>query len=638
MTFTVGVEEEFLLLDPATGENVPAAPAVYGRLPADVRELSRPEFRPSMVEMVTGVCTGLTEVRDQLTRLRAAAAEAAAGAGALLVAMGATPVGEPRPAITDNPRFRAIDAHYGPIVRDPSVCGCHVHVGVPDREAAVRAGNHLRNWLPVLQALTVNSPFHDGADTGHASWRAMQLDRWPSLGPAPWFASAADLDRTVDRLVASGAMLDESLILWHCRPSATWPTIEVRVADVCPTVDDAVLLTGLVRALVATALEDDPPAVQVPDHLVQAAHWNAAHQGLDGTLLDLHELRARPAWDLVGDLVEAVTPALTRHGDLRLVTAELDRVRAEGTGADRLRRDLRRTGSLPATLAAAAARTTGLAGPSTGIRRTMTTPSTNQFAVVTGASSGIGFELARQFAEHGYDLLVAAEDEGIRQAAANLRRDGVNQITDVRVDLATADGVQRLAAAIAETGRPVDALVLNAGRGIGGDFVRETALADELNVIDLNVTSTVHLAKLVLPAMVERNSGGVLFTSSIASTMPGTYQAVYNASKSFVQSFAEALREELKDTDVTVTSLMPGPTDTNFFERAEMQDTRVGAGSKDDPAVVAKQGFEALQKDRAKVVAGSAKTKVQGLANKVLPDSAKAKMHRKMAEPGSAEK
>ncbi|MET0414907.1 MAG: SDR family NAD(P)-dependent oxidoreductase [Actinoplanes sp.] len=266
----------------------------------------------------------------------------------------------------------------------------------------------------------------------------------------------------------------------------------------------------------------------------------------------------------------------------------------------------------------------------------MTNPSTNQFAVVTGASSGIGYELARQFAEHGYDLLVAAEDDGIDEAATGLRRDGVNQVTAVQVDLAQAEGVQRLAAAIEETGRPVDALVLNAGRGIGGDFVRETPLADELNVIDVNVTSTVHLAKLVLPGMVARNSGGVLFTSSIAATMPGAYQAVYNASKSFVQSFAEALREELKDTEISVTALMPGPTDTNFFERADMQDTRVGAGSKDDPAVVAKQGFEALMKDKAKVVAGSPKTKAQGVANKVLPDSAKAKMHRQMAEPGSA--
>jgi uncharacterized protein len=266
------------------------------------------------------------------------------------------------------------------------------------------------------------------------------------------------------------------------------------------------------------------------------------------------------------------------------------------------------------------------------------TDTTNPFAVVTGASSGIGFELARQFAEHGYDLLVTAEEDDIQEAATALRRDGQNQVTAVRADLAHFEGVEALYAAILETGRPIDAIALNAGRGIGGDFTHQTTLSDELNVIDVNVTSTVHLAKRVLPDMVARNEGKVLFTSSIASTMPGTYQAVYNASKSFVQSFAEALRAELKDTGVTVTALMPGPTDTNFFHRAEMDDTNVGAGPKDDPAVVAKQGFEALMKDKEKVVAGSTKTKIQGAAAKVLPDKAKAEMHRKMAEPGSADK
>jgi short-subunit dehydrogenase len=263
----------------------------------------------------------------------------------------------------------------------------------------------------------------------------------------------------------------------------------------------------------------------------------------------------------------------------------------------------------------------------------MTTSENREFAVVTGASSGIGYELARQFVEHGYDLLVTADGAEIEEAATELRRDGQNQITAVRADLATYDGVEQLYDAIRASGRPVDAIAINAGRGIGGDFTRQTDLTDELNVIDLNVTSTVHLAKRVLPDMVARNAGKVLFTSSVAAMMPGSYQAVYNASKSFVQSFAEALREELKDTDVTVTALMPGPTDTRFFERAEMQDTKVGSGAKDDPALVAKQGFEALMKDKEKVVAGSVKTRVQGAASKVMPDSAKAKMHREMAEP-----
>jgi short-subunit dehydrogenase len=267
----------------------------------------------------------------------------------------------------------------------------------------------------------------------------------------------------------------------------------------------------------------------------------------------------------------------------------------------------------------------------------MTGPTGREFAVVTGASSGIGYELAKQFVENGYDVLVAAEDEGIEQAATDLRRDGQNQVIAVRADLATYEGVEELYAAILESGRPVDAIAINAGRGIGGDFTRETELREELNVIDVNVTSTVHLAKRVLPDLVSRGAGRVLFTSSIASMMPGTYQAVYNASKSFVQSFAEALRNELKDTGVTVTSLMPGPTETNFFHRAEMDDTRVGSSKKDDPAQVAEQGFKALMKGEEKVVAGSVMTKAQAAASKVMPDKAKAQMHRKMAEPGSGD-
>ncbi|SCL46909.1 SDR family NAD(P)-dependent oxidoreductase [Micromonospora chersina] len=266
----------------------------------------------------------------------------------------------------------------------------------------------------------------------------------------------------------------------------------------------------------------------------------------------------------------------------------------------------------------------------------MSTPTTGRpLAVVTGASSGIGYELAAQFTEHGYDVVVAAEDPAIATAARNLRRDNGPEAYPVQVDLATPDGVEQLTRAVTELGRPVDALALNAGRGAGGDFVGGTDLRDELTVVDLNVRSTVHLAKRLLPGMVERGQGRVLFTSSIASTMPGPYQAVYNASKSFVQSFAEGLRNELKDSGVTVTSLMPGPTDTEFFERAHMEDTRVAQGRKDDPRAVAEDAFEALMKGEHKVAAGSFVNKLQTAAGKIVPDRLKAEQHRKMAEPGS---
>jgi uncharacterized protein len=253
------------------------------------------------------------------------------------------------------------------------------------------------------------------------------------------------------------------------------------------------------------------------------------------------------------------------------------------------------------------------------------------FAVVTGASSGIGLELARQFAEHGFDVLICAEDAGLAAAAADLRSSGAS-ITEIRADLASYGGVEALVAAIAAAGRPVDAVALNAGIGNGGRFV-DIALEDELRLIQLNVVSTVHVAKRLLPAMLSRGAGRLLITASVAGTMPGPFYATYAASKSFVLSFAEALRYEVKDSGVTVTALMPGPTDTNFFARADMLNTAANEGKKDDPAEVAADGFAALMAGKDHVVAGSVKNKVQVVGSSVLPDTAKAAIHAKLTEP-----
>jgi short-subunit dehydrogenase len=263
----------------------------------------------------------------------------------------------------------------------------------------------------------------------------------------------------------------------------------------------------------------------------------------------------------------------------------------------------------------------------------MDNSATKPFAVVTGASSGIGYELARQFAQHGFDLLVTATGPTIDEAARDFEQLGA-QVTTVQADLATFDGVETLYQKIQATGRPVDAVAINAGVGVGGPFV-ETDLQDEINLINLNVVSAVHLSKHLVRDMVARGSGGILFTSSIAALMPGPFEAVYAASKAFIQSFAEGLRNELKDTGVTVTAFQPGPTDTNFFHRAGMDDTKAGAGQKDDPAQVARQGFEALMADKDKIIAGSLKTRVQGAATKVMPDKLTAEQHRKLSEPGS---
>nr|WP_295830631.1 SDR family NAD(P)-dependent oxidoreductase [uncultured Azospirillum sp.] len=253
-----------------------------------------------------------------------------------------------------------------------------------------------------------------------------------------------------------------------------------------------------------------------------------------------------------------------------------------------------------------------------------------QLAVVTGASSGIGFELAKQCAGNGFDLVIAADDPAIEQTAGELRKMGA-AVETVQADLATVDGVDRLYAAL--KGRTVDALLANAGHGLGRGFLDQD-FSDARHVIDTNITGTLYLIQKVGRDMRRRGQGRILITGSIAGFMPGSFQAVYNGTKAFIDSFSFALRDELKDSGVTVTCLMPGPTDTHFFERADMTDTQVGQGKKDDPAMVAKVGFDAMMNGEGDVVAGW-KNKLQTAMATVTPSGVLASQHRKMAEPGS---
>lgn len=254
-------------------------------------------------------------------------------------------------------------------------------------------------------------------------------------------------------------------------------------------------------------------------------------------------------------------------------------------------------------------------------------------AVVTGASSGIGYELAKIFANNGFDLIVAAEDVGILDAGNAFRSAG-GRVEAVQADLSTHDGVEKLVAKIREQSRPLDAIALNAGVGVGGEFA-ETDLAREIEMLQLNVVRLVHLAKRVVPDMIARGQGRILFTSSIAATMPGPYYAVYAATKAFVQSFAQALRFELKDKGVTVTALQPGATDTNFFERAGMSHTPAGEGKKDDPAKVAQDGFDALMAGRDHVVAGSMMNNMQAGMAKIVTEKQGAAMQAQSTKPNS---
>jgi short-subunit dehydrogenase len=259
----------------------------------------------------------------------------------------------------------------------------------------------------------------------------------------------------------------------------------------------------------------------------------------------------------------------------------------------------------------------------------------DKFAIVTGASTGIGFELASLAAENGYDLLVVADEPLIEAAARDFKLHGA-EVTSIEADLATLEGVDKLLAAAA--GRKIDLLCANAGRGLGKGFLDQD-VADWRRVVDTNITGTLYLLQNVLKGMVARDDGKVLITGSIAGFIPGAFQAVYNGTKAFVDSFADAIRNEIKHSEgVTITTLMPGPVETEFFDRAGMLDTSVGASdSKSDPADVARDGWDAMMKGEAHIVSGW-KNKVQAAVAHVTPASVLAEQHRKMAEPGSADK
>ena len=255
-------------------------------------------------------------------------------------------------------------------------------------------------------------------------------------------------------------------------------------------------------------------------------------------------------------------------------------------------------------------------------------------ALVTGASSGIGYELARCAAEDGHDLLIAA-DRPLEEAAQAFRALGA-EVTAVQADLADPEGVDELLRTLEGLGRPVDLLMANAGQGLSDGFLDQD-FDEVISVVNTNITGTLDLTHRIGRQMRERGQGRILFTGSIAGFIPGSFQAVYNASKAFIDSFSFALRNELKDTGVTVTCLMPGATETEFFERAGLKDTKIGQARKDDPADVARTGYEAMKRGDGDVVAGL-KNKLQAAAAAVTPQSVLAEQHRKMAEPGSGQK
>jgi carboxylate-amine ligase len=303
-----------------------------------------------MVETNTPVCTTLAEVRQALRRSRRALVEAAGREGLAVATAGTHPFSSwADQEVTDKTRYHNLAADYRQVFREEVVFGCHVHVGFDDREAAIQTMNRVRPWLPVLLALSANSPFWTGADTGYASFRTEVWNRWPTAGMPQAFDSRAEYDRLVETLVATGSLREPTKLYWDVRPSARQETLEFRVADSVMAVDEAVMVAGLVRALAVTAhaaAERGDPDPRPRPELLRAAKWRAARHGLEADLVDVLAGRARPAAELVGAFLEEVRPALEEAGDLEEVTGLVRATLAGGTGAARQREVFRRTGRL----------------------------------------------------------------------------------------------------------------------------------------------------------------------------------------------------------------------------------------------------------------------------------------------------
>jgi carboxylate-amine ligase len=335
---TFGVEEEFLLADPQTGRTVPAAAEVVKA----ARELPgagavHAELQQTQVEAATSPCATLAELESQLHQGRDRLAAAARACGVWLVSSGTPPLGGPA-MTSDGARFAGIAARYAEVVRDYQACGCHVHVAVPDLETAVAVCNHVRPWLPALLALSANSPFHHGRDTGYASWRMIEQSRFPGSGVPPRFHDAADYTARIAKLVDCGVIEDAAMTFWLVRPSPSWPTVEFRVADAAVDVPGALLQAALSRALVTTALADLSRGQEAPaldDQVLAAAVWAAARHGLAGPAVHPERASQLPVAELLYELVVRVAPALA--GDLAVVRELFHRVLRDGTGAERQR-------------------------------------------------------------------------------------------------------------------------------------------------------------------------------------------------------------------------------------------------------------------------------------------------------------
>ncbi|MFN2454701.1 MAG: carboxylate-amine ligase [Pyrinomonadaceae bacterium] len=348
--FTIGVEEEYQIVDAETRELRPRSAEVLPKAQRAVGDEVQPELYLSQIEIGTPVCRTLTEARAELVRLRRAVIEATERDGGRLAAAGTHPFSHwEDQTVTPKARYIGIEQNYQQLAREHLIFGCHVHVGINDREAAIDVMNRARPWLPVLLALAANSPFWLGADTGYASFRTEIWRRWPMAGTPQPFASRAEYDRLVEALVSTESIEDGTKIYWDVRPSARYETLEFRVTDVCMTIDEAIMIAGLARALTracyAQAARNEPITHARPE-LLRAAKWRAARYGLDADLIDIEAARSVPAQELVLKLLTRLRPTLEEHGEWDEINSLTREVLQRGNGATRQRAAYARNGRL----------------------------------------------------------------------------------------------------------------------------------------------------------------------------------------------------------------------------------------------------------------------------------------------------
>jgi glutamate---cysteine ligase / carboxylate-amine ligase len=347
--FTVGVEEEYLTVDAASLELRPWGDRVLAAARPALGPGVQAELNLAQIEIATPVCRSSAEIDTEIRRARAALGRAAASRQAAVAATGTHPDGcWLQQAITPVDRYLDIARDYQQLAREQVICGCHVHVGIGDPDRAVRVMDRLRSWVPVLLALSANSPYWQGTDTGYASYRTEVFDRWPTAGPPPVCGDREGYERVVGELVALGMIPDPTYVYWHLRPSCRYPTLELRVADVAMTVDEAVTLAGLFRALVRTVSRRlDHERYAFPRHeLVRAATWRACRYGLEGPLIDLVRGEEASAHELVHRLLDYIRADCEEDGEWTELSGRVGAILIAGNGAQRQRAVLRATGSL----------------------------------------------------------------------------------------------------------------------------------------------------------------------------------------------------------------------------------------------------------------------------------------------------